>query len=219
MTAGGTAPAFGDHVHWADVDGLIFVLDERVGQYYGLGPGDAQLWDRVCAPDRDDDVDRLVQLRAQAAERGWLAADEAAPARKEPRDRPVRDPARWRARLALARAFWLLRRGDFAAAYGWARLASARVAEPAPSPVPLEEALRRFVHAEGWLWSRLGDRDCLPRSLALFVFLRRSGYAVHHHIGLRARPFAAHAWVQHADVALLENRALSGEFTSIATLR
>ena len=38
--------------------------------------------------------------------------------------------------------------------------------------------------------------DCLPRSLAIFVLLRRRGVPARLHIGVKRFPFAAHAWVE-----------------------
>lgn len=38
--------------------------------------------------------------------------------------------------------------------------------------------------------------DCLPRALAAFVVLRRSGVDASLRVGARKYPFAAHAWVE-----------------------
>jgi len=38
--------------------------------------------------------------------------------------------------------------------------------------------------------------DCLPRSLAIYVLLRRQGVPATLRIGVKRFPFAAHAWVE-----------------------
>lgn len=53
------------------------------------------------------------------------------------------------------------------------------------------EAVRtasRYYHRRGL--------DCLPRSLAIYVLLRRHGVPATLRIGVKRFPFAAHAWVE-----------------------
>ena len=50
------------------------------------------------------------------------------------------------------------------------------------------------------LWS--AENKCLPRSLALARALRRAGGTARLVIGVRLRPFAAHAWVQDGTVVV-----------------
>ena len=38
--------------------------------------------------------------------------------------------------------------------------------------------------------------DCLPRSLTIYVLLRRRGIPASFHIGVKRYPFGAHAWVE-----------------------
>ncbi len=75
-----------------------------------------------------------------------------------------------------------------------------------------------FLRAEHGFISRLGPRDCLPRSLALFSFLAGAGFAVTHVIGVQRYPFAAHAWVEHDGVKLLQVAGSETDFTPIALL-
>ena len=208
---------FCGHVHWAEVDGLIFVLDELAGQYFGLEAEDGDLWPLVCAPSRVEDGDRLRRLRADVLQRGWVTRDETPAGSAGGRStRSARRPTPWQAWIALVRACWLLRRGGFTRVYAWAREVSQRAGSG--GGYSLDQALKQFVHAEAFVLSRLADRDCLPRSLALFVFLRRAGFAVRHHIGLQAMPFAAHAWVECGTVSLLEGRPLARDFTTLSRL-
>jgi len=57
-------------------------------------------------------------------------------------------------------------------------------------------AVTAFRRAENLYTARGAPDDCLPRSLALFRFLRESGLPAEHVIGVRRRPFQAHAWVE-----------------------
>ena len=72
-----------------------------------------------------------------------------------------------------------------------------RSVEPAPLVVQRRrlhralEAVRiasRYYHRRGL--------DCLPRSLAIYVLLRRQGVPATLRIGVKRFPFAAHAWVE-----------------------
>ena len=72
-----------------------------------------------------------------------------------------------------------------------------RSVEPAPLSIQRRrlrrtlEAVRtasRYYHRRGL--------DCLPRSLAIYVLLRRQGVPATLRIGVKRFPFAAHAWVE-----------------------
>jgi hypothetical protein len=94
----------------------------------------------------------------------------------------------------LARTVWSLRVRGLARTYDGAR---ALGIVPAPQRGPdLGRALASFARAEHLIVLRRAPRDCLPRSLALFRFLRRMGIAARHVIGIELDPFAAHAWVE-----------------------
>ena len=80
----------------------------------------------------------------------------------------------------------------------------------------LVEALAAFEFAENFFVARRAPDDCLSRSLSLYRFLRECGLPVEHVIGVSRFPFLAHAWVEHACVALLDDRA--GGFTPLARL-
>ena len=80
----------------------------------------------------------------------------------------------------------------------------------------LTEAVAAFAFAENFFVARRAPDDCLPRSLALYRFLRECGLPVRHVIGVSRFPFLAHAWVEHAGAALLDDRA--GGFTPLARL-
>ena len=72
-----------------------------------------------------------------------------------------------------------------------------RAVEPAPLAVQrcrLHRTLKAVRTASRYYhrW-RL---DCLPRSVAIYVLLRRQGVPVTLRIGVKRFPFAAHAWVE-----------------------
>jgi hypothetical protein len=132
-----------------------------------------------------------------------------------PRGVPFPELAAWRALRATARG---LRRDGFAKTY------QACAALPAPTPLPrpdatLARALAAFARAENFFVHPEAPADCLPRSLALFRFLRAIGLRAEHVIGVHRMPFCAHAWVEFAgDVVLdADRRATFKPLARLAT--
>ena len=82
----------------------------------------------------------------------------------------------------------------------------------------LDAALRAVAKAETIALNPLGSRDCLPRSLALFAFLRRCGIPAIHYIGIQRYPFLAHAWVESNRLPVRERSETILPFTPIATI-
>lgn len=82
----------------------------------------------------------------------------------------------------------------------------------------LMQLMRAFRRADGAMIHRLGVRDCLPRSLALFLFLSERGVPASHVIGLSPRPFRVHAWVEVSGSALLEDGEQIAPFRRLAVL-
>ena len=119
--------------------------------------------------------------------------------------------AAWR---CLAGTALLLRRRGFATAY---RVSTALA--PAPRDLSgdraLDRAIAAFVLAENFFVPRRAPDDCLPRSLALFRFLRMMGLPAEHVIGCRRAPFFAHAWVECGGRVVLDDD-LRSELTTIA---
>jgi Transglutaminase-like superfamily/Coenzyme PQQ synthesis protein D (PqqD) len=64
--------------------------------------------------------------------------------------------------------------------------------------------LAAFSRAENFIFVARAPMDCMPRSLALFHFMRRMGHPVEHVIGVTVNPFAAHAWVELSGRVLLD---------------
>ena len=76
-----------------------------------------------------------------------------------------------------------------------------------------------FVRAENFYWRRRAPNDCLPRSLALYAYMRRLGMPVVHRIGARRFPaFRCHAWVEYDGSPILDNRAKVSDYTVIASI-
>jgi hypothetical protein len=206
----GVAP----HCHWVLIGDVVFILDARCGRYYGLDPGDTRSWlALVGGPEHGDGAtaEAVQILRADSVARGWMGVAKMVPRRVE---RAGQGVSALRAYVCLLTAAWLTRIGGFARAYRWAQ---ARGGARRPQGGDLAVARSAFARAEGFAISRLGLEDCLPRSLALFVFLGGAGFAVRHRIGVRRYPFLAHAWVEHDGVDLLGSGA-ADSFTPIATI-
>jgi hypothetical protein len=68
------------------------------------------------------------------------------------------------------------------------------------SITPAPEVVERVVQRAIQLTRRFDLRarlDCLPRALATFWVLGRQGYPVRFLMGVKKKPFGAHAWVMH----------------------
>jgi len=186
------------HIRWCAVDDIIVVLDISRGEYFALDSDTSRDWKLLCEGDRAPSAAFLKAIDA----RGWLGAGEAQP--RQPRD-AMRMLARGSRHLlafaCIVLARWRLRRHGFAGAYGWAQ---AWGAASGTAGRRVERDLRPFLAAEALMPSLLGERDCLPRSLALFVYLRALGHDVRHVIGVARFPFSAHAWVETGQTTLLE---------------
>jgi hypothetical protein len=67
-------------------------------------------------------------------------------------------------------------------------------------------ALAGFLRAENFISLSDAPNDCLPRSLALFRFLRTLNLPCSHHIGCRRYPsLTMHAWVEVAGEVVLDD--------------
>ena len=185
-------------VRWCAIEDGVIVLDIARGAYFALDPATSHDWKIFCEGGGKCRPAFLEAIRAQ----GWLSGPEPGP---QPSRARIGSLARCSpyclafACLLLAR--WRLQRRGFADGYHWAQSWSGSNIR---SRRPLDVDLHRFVAVEGWVPSVLGERDCLPRSLGLFVYLRALGHDVRHVIGVARFPFSAHAWVETGGEALLE---------------
>jgi hypothetical protein len=126
----------------------------------------------------------------------------------------------WCPELQAWRTLWAtatrLRRDGFTATYEM----SARLARIKPIPLTeprLTRAVAAFARAENFFVHRDAPADCLPRSLALFGFLRKMRLQAEHVIGVQRSPFQAHAWVELSGHVVLDADQRTA-FTPIARL-
>jgi hypothetical protein len=163
---------------------------------------------------------QLASLKKDCLERGFLSLC------RSGRPRPVRTKLlNTNPRFFLGlRAWWSL----FYTAYALRVKGFSRTyreyAELPPNAAPHPETLlhaaqRAFLRAENLFWYRRAPEDCLPRSLALFRFLRITGVPVMHVIGGRRFPaFLMHAWVEHGGSAVLDDAVRVREYTHLACM-
>jgi hypothetical protein len=211
-------------IRHAVVDGSVVILDLRRGTYRLLDRVASAMWSAFTGGDAmDDDAvvrsllerfavepDRLrhdvAAFRATCVADGLLVAahadDFSQSAAPRGASRRIVFPAlaAWN---HLAGTALLLRRRGFAAAYRAAAACSA-AARTHGDDAALDRASRAFARAENFFVARRAPDDCLPRSLALFRFLRAMGLPAVHVIGVRRAPFYAHAWVECHDRVVLD---------------
>lgn len=187
-------------LRWCVIDGIAFFLDLRRGEYFAL---DSRLTEKFASPG-DWDHELIAALQQQ----GWLEASRTEGNCSLGRARSL--ATRPSALRCLLRSKLTLRFWGFAPAYGWA-IQHAKAQTPAPAwyktPHPIDNDLTAFKAAESFVTNRRGPKDCLPRSLALFVFLKSRGHAVRHVIGVKRYPFGAHAWVEMGGKPLLQSKS------------
>ncbi len=225
-----------------EIDGTLVVLDLRTERYYVFDAVATTMWrlllelgerDRVVAALAERyDAGRAVLERdldalcARLIDGGFLRrenaadADAAVPPRAAlapPTASPQRRPSSMRAWWWQARTALRLRRAGFAATYRAAtELAQQPVSRDAAAL--LEPALRAFARAENAFVFRNAPRDCFPRSVALFCFLRELGIPVEHRIGVNRHPFRAHAYVVLDDQVLSDHPGQQHAFTTVARI-
>jgi hypothetical protein len=226
-----------DHVRYAWVDDRIVILDLRTESYFALDPTASSMWRELTAPYAADAGLRRLEQRyavepaqlaadfdaftSRCVEAEWLVDVEPVP---PPRPRAGgRRRGRWPLTL---QAWWTLlaitrslaARG-FASTYArLSRPASAREIRADAQDELLSTAMRAFSRAEQFVYLKRAPADCLPRSLALFEFLRSLGLTVDHRIGVRQFPFAAHAWTEHRGHVVHDDPENISRYTVIASL-
>ena len=111
-----------------------------------------------------------------------------------------------------------MRGGDLNRAYEFATRAAAHGHDAKRRTQDLTQLVDAFVRGEETLLSGGAIGDCLPRSLALYVFLSERGVPATHVIGATPRPFAAHAWVEVDGRALCDDAERTRAFLRLAVL-
>jgi hypothetical protein len=90
-----------------------------------------------------------------------------------------------------------------------------RCKQTSTSSVKVARLIRWFSWAES-LFPILRERDCLPRSFALYHYLRYNDVSACHVIGITPSPFAAHAWVEMAGLPILDSPSVTKRFAVIS---
>jgi hypothetical protein len=218
------------------VDGLVVLLDLRTASYVVLDRVATAMWQALTS--HTDDERRIAALAERfdapagvlrddldafardCLERGFLAPEPPVPARSPAgRGGAARGALALRAWLSLLATSRSIARRGFSDTYRrYARL-------PRPAPVGgedvgalLSRAERAFYRAENFFLLRSAPRDCLPRSLALFRFLRSVGVPAEHCIGVQRFPFEAHAWVECGGSVVHDSASFTRSYAEIARL-
>jgi hypothetical protein len=223
-----------------EIDGTLVVLDLRTERYYLFDAVATTMWrlllelgdrERVVAAlaERYDagadvlgrDLDALI---ARLLDGGFVRRETAAQDARSDAPAVAAPPGRLRARPSVPRAWWWLartalrmHREGFTATYRAAAALAAHPVAPGASAV-LEPALRAFARAENAFVFRNAPRDCFPRSVALFCFLRELGIPVEHRIGVNRHPFRAHAYVVLDGRVLSDHPGQQRAFTTLARI-
>src|SRR4051794_23400506 len=171
-----------------EFQGTSVLLDLAKESYFAFDPVATLMWNALLTTNsqqealevlRDNfsgDQTRLAadlnNFRKQCLEQGWLQEQEPKP--KMAQTRPI-----VRQRFLFLRAwFSLLRTSYKLSRFGVALVYKEYAAEPVPTSlaaktdVVLERALAAFAKAENFFMILNAPKDCVPRSLALFKFLR-----------------------------------------------
>jgi hypothetical protein len=226
-------------IYAANMDGLMVLMDLRTEEYFALDPSSTTYWEALerrsgeIAAARSDVVGAVEAERAAArgaafdafvrecTRRGFLVeSDEPASEASFPMttiaDGALRAlPARLAAWVCMVATWRSLRISGFAQTYR--RYCRIEGATPEGLQAALPPALAGFLHAENFFWYRGAPRDCLPRSLALFRYLRTRGFPAVHKIGGRRVPsFFMHAWVEVFAAPVLDQSPIVDEYVILA---
>jgi hypothetical protein len=191
-------------VRIAEVDGLNLVMDLATSAFYILDDDASAMWDELReargsvvaakqALGRGDESSRRLaglfdDFVASCESHGFLHSDHPPPADSAPQA-PWPRQSRNRSLLTVWAWLWMLRmdfalhRQGFAVIYE--RLGKGTIAggPERPDSGHVESARAAFLRAENFYLRRRAPNDCLPRSLALYTYLRRLGFPVVHRIG------------------------------------
>ncbi|MGQ0568764.1 MAG: lasso peptide biosynthesis B2 protein [Armatimonadota bacterium] len=216
----------------------MFLLCLKTGTYFALEGSAAAMWSGLARQEPDAEIlarvrnqfavdDRTVfsdlsRFEATCVAKGFLSSPFAGAGDTCADSRPWtltrRLPSAVHASVLRLAVASLLRFGGFSRAYEFAARRANLPAYPESHRQDLADLLPAFRRAEFISPSLRGERDCLPRSLALFSFLRERGTLAQHLIGVRSAPFAAHAWVEVDGRPLLQEAERLRYFHKLAAL-
>lgn len=229
------------HVRYAEIDDRVVALQVRRDAYHVLDPLGSALFRHAARGAIDDSALAtlaqeygcdLSQIRADAARfvldcqrRELLMPHSLGEASPQPAKRAPPKPHQrtrcawtflaWRKLIQVSRR---LSRQGFASLYDELSHADWPCPPSGDLQVQLAKAVSCFGRAENFVFLKRAPRDCLPRSLALFAFLREVGLPAEHCIGVRLFPFQAHAWVRCLGRVVRDSESVETVYTTIARI-
>jgi hypothetical protein len=226
----------GKSIRFASFDDIVILLDLDSEEYFALDEFASHFWQLLFAHSGDTKAtaDNLSSGQRKAFEefvrecierRILVATFASSDSVKSKYSVGMRVPLGRRMSAILgARAWWylmstwfMLRRRSFGPLY-LELTADSAVSECATiDSVP--QAVAAFIWAENLFWYRDAPNDCLPRSLALYRFMRSLDLPVTHKIGGKRFPgLLIHAWVESEGVPLVDDPDLLSTFTVLSTI-
>jgi hypothetical protein len=235
----GAVRVISPHVRVAEVDGLTLVMDLPTSAFYFLDEDASRMWRELRnaqgsvvwakeALGRGDESSRrlagmLDDFVASCEARGFLDSDHL-PSVRGVRRAPRPRGSHGRSLLAVRAWLWMLRMDIALRGHGFGaiyqRLGQGAAARPGGvASGDVEVARAAFMRAENFYVRRRAPNDCLPRSLALYAYMRGLGLPVVHCIGARRFPaLRCHAWVEYDGAPILDQRANVSDYTLIASM-
>ncbi len=226
-------------VYFAAVQGEGVILDLIEDRYYGLSAESARLWHQLVEGRAAEPIDADLAARqldvwrqcklVTGSAAGSASAEIAA---HLPVLKPIGEPAQVgldQARIASTR-FSLLALWQLTRANNWSRRAMMRrglswtlqrvqqTATPSSGSARADRILHQMmrVYRSSRRLASQGKDDCLPRSLALAMALRRLGVDAEICFGVQKFPFLAHAWVEADGRAINETPDAVQRYTLLA---
>lgn len=216
--------ALPDHLSFCEVDGRTIFLDLRRDRYLELDPDTRSILNRCREGDPpfeagSPEAERLQRLRliVPSEKPASLAAVSTAVPSRSLRDEPSRGSRR--AWLLVPEVFALvlgsrrtLKSGGLEVAVNEVRLRNAQRSGPPACSAELAAAAERFRAARRLIPIQT---NCLLDSLSLSRFLARRGLGAALVFGVKLDPFAAHCWLQTADVIVNDGADTITPFTPV----
>lgn len=228
-------------VYSCNVSEYLVILDMIKEKYWMCDPVAARMWERMLSGESleesavkladyyDEDLNTITSdldaFLKRCHSESWLTESSSPePARRSTRKTQGCDYINHR--LALSTLAWwslfetrrMLTTIGLYRTYENAKSIVGTSGKAVEAKAKLQRGLSVFTFAENMFIARGSRGDCLPRSLALFKYLRRSGFPVRHIIGVRQHPFAAHAWVEHQGDVVLDDPIVQSRYTPLCQI-
>jgi hypothetical protein len=226
-------------VYFAAVQGEGVILDLIEDRYYGLSAESARLWHQLVEGRAAEPIDADLAARQMDVWRQCklVTASAAASASAEiaahlPVLKPIGEPAQVgldQERIASTGfsvlALWQLTRANNCSqramtqrGLSWTLQRIQRIPAPSSPSAKVDHVLHQMmrVYRSSRRLASQGKDDCLPRSLALVMALRRLGVDAEICFGVQKFPFLAHAWVEAGGRAINETPDAVQRYTLLA---